>query len=169
MLLLHAKAQSGADNHGLLVLKWNPSQLATPLNAKQRQPLLTSSRKTKTNGTKTTLFQTSGLIMTFLTPKAIMWMLLLHAKALQHVDNHGLLAHKWIQFLDQLAILSNAKKELLHQRLLHHYGWLITNQKKEKKRSNWKIGSQMKMKLIVIDTWTWMSTRIIKWFKHNLI
>jgi len=71
---------------------------------------------------------------------------------LETVDNHGLLLHKVTQIQDQLAILSNAKVLQLLQKLLLHYGLSIMSQKKEKKRSNCEIGSQMKMKLIVIDT-----------------
>ena len=67
-------------------------------------------------------------------------------------DNHGLLLLKVTQIPDLLAILSNANLALLHQKLLLHYGLFIMNQKKEKKRSNSKIGTPMKMKLIVIDT-----------------
>lgn len=77
---------------------------------------------------------------------------LVHIAKMETVDNHGLLLLKVTQTLDQLAIPSNAKQALLHQRLLLHYGLFIMNQKKEKKRSNSKIGTPMKMKLIVIDT-----------------
>jgi len=69
---------------------------------------------------------------------------------LETVDNNGMLLLKLTQ--DQLALHSNANLRLLHQRLLLHYGLFIMNQKKEKKRSNSKIGTPMKMKLIVIDT-----------------
>jgi hypothetical protein len=121
------------------------------LDARLKQQHQANSRKIPIHGKKTTSFQTSELTMIFLIP-ITMLMLLVPTVHLVTVDNHGLLLLKVTQIPDLLAILSNAKVALLHQKLLLHYGLFIMNQKKEKKRSNSKIGTPMKMKLIVIDT-----------------
>ena len=114
------------DNHGLLLLKSNQSQLATPLNAKQSQLLMEEMMVSK----ETTLFQTSVLIM----------ILSQHIKMLQQPGNtapletldavnHGMLLLRKHQ--SQHSILMKvAKLEQLLQRLPLHYGLYITNQKK---------------------------------------
>ena len=95
-------------------------------------------------------YQTLVLTKTSLTLTPVQPLLELTARP-ETADNHGLLQLKKHQF-QHSTLMKEPKQALLHQKLLLHYGLSIMSQKKEKKRSNSKIGSRMKMKLIVIDT-----------------
>ena len=106
-LLVHTARLETADNHGLLLHKRDPSQPATPSNARLRLLLPPSSKKIPTLGTKITQYQTLVSTMIFLTLIAMPSLLELTAR-LETVDNHGLLPPK--STLSQLATQLNAKQ-----------------------------------------------------------
>ena len=87
LLELTARLET-VDNHGLLPPKSTLSQLATQLNAKQRPPLMPSSRRTLIHGTRTTPFQTLVLTMISLIHTAMPLKPPLIAK-MDIADNHG--------------------------------------------------------------------------------
>ena len=81
-------------NHGTLLLRKHQSQLATPLNARQRQLLMLNSKRILIHGIKTISFQTSVLIEIFLILTAITQnLLLIAANQEPDVANNGTVSY----------------------------------------------------------------------------